>query len=127
MVLIARDIAGHTAAYFAWRMGEPVPDGLALAVLIPRALYLVRGRRCAPDEPFWEASSLYLGFRHCAWHFGGRPESRNFLCCGGRNSGGGAFTGERGARRCRDSASYQLTTVHLPCLPCAILTSRVAS
>ena len=72
MVLIARDIAGHTAAYLAWRMGEPVPDGLALAVLIPRALNLECGRRCAPDELFWKASSLYLRFRHCSWHLGCR-------------------------------------------------------
>ena len=52
MVKIACDIAGIAVLDLVGRMREAIPDRLALAVLIVRALDLVRRARGAPQEVF---------------------------------------------------------------------------
>jgi hypothetical protein len=54
MVLIAGDVAGGGAFYFADGVGEAVPVGLALAVFVPCAFDLIGGSGYALDEVFGE-------------------------------------------------------------------------
>src|SRR5688572_33439316 len=49
----------------AGRVGVRVPDGLALAVFVPRALDLVGGRGDAPVEPSGEAAAAGSGRLVC--------------------------------------------------------------
>ena len=50
VVLVARDVTRRPVEDLARRVGEPVPDRLALPVLPPRAFHLIGGRRRSPDE-----------------------------------------------------------------------------
>ena len=60
VVLIAGDVAGGAAFYFADGVGEAVPDGFALAVLVPCAFDLIGGGGHAPEESFGEACGVDL-------------------------------------------------------------------
>ena len=51
VVMVASDVAGRAVADQPWRVGERVPHRRPLAVLVPRALDLVRGGGDAPPEP----------------------------------------------------------------------------
>jgi hypothetical protein len=61
VVLVAGDVAGDAAADLAGGVGEAVPDGFALAVLVPCALVLVGGCGGAPEEAFRETGSFDEG------------------------------------------------------------------
>ena len=50
VVVVDRDIAGDTVLDLARRVRKRVPDGWTFAVLVPRALDLVRRRGDAPVE-----------------------------------------------------------------------------
>src|SRR5437660_643961 len=54
MIVVAGNVPGLASRYCPRRVSEDVPDGKALAVLIPGALNLVRRRRHAPEEPLGE-------------------------------------------------------------------------
>ena len=58
VVEVARDLAGVAVPHLAGRRAEAVPDALAAAVLVGRALDLVRGRGGAPDEVVGKMSSV---------------------------------------------------------------------
>jgi hypothetical protein len=67
VVGVTGDIAGIAAADLARGVAEGVPHRRALAVRVRRSLDLVGGRRCSPDEPFWEAEGAFVTcrqFRH---------------------------------------------------------------
>jgi hypothetical protein len=50
MVMIVRDVSGALIGYFALDANEAVPDRRAAAVFVDRALDLIGGRRCPPQE-----------------------------------------------------------------------------
>src|SRR3990172_3219163 len=54
VVVVAGDIARVAVVDVVGRVAKAVPDRLALAVLVPRPLDLVRGRGAAPEEAGWE-------------------------------------------------------------------------
>jgi hypothetical protein len=54
MVAVARDITGGSVLDVTGSVAETVPDGLALAILIPGAFDLVGRRRSAPEEALGE-------------------------------------------------------------------------
>jgi hypothetical protein len=54
--MIASDVAVRSVSDFARSMREAIPDGFALAVLIPRALDLKRRCGRAPVEILWETN-----------------------------------------------------------------------
>src|SRR5580704_15120687 len=56
MIGVAGYVAGVAILDFAGGMGEAVPDGFALAVLVPRAFDLVRGGGGAPEEALGEGN-----------------------------------------------------------------------
>src|SRR5262245_53702790 len=58
MVVVVRNVAGVAVLDLARRVRIRVPNRLALAVLVPRALNLIRGRRGAPVEAFREFARL---------------------------------------------------------------------
>src|SRR5271170_1072923 len=71
MVVITRNISGGCAFYLARGVRKAIPDGFALAVLVPRAFHLVCGRRHAPQETIWEtrAPSITGGHRQAIGRF----------------------------------------------------------
>src|SRR5262245_7836988 len=56
MIVVVCDVAGIAVLDVAWCVGIGVPDRGTLAIFIPRALDLVRGRAGAPKEPVWKLS-----------------------------------------------------------------------
>ena len=54
VVLVAGHIARRSALHFAGSVREPIPDGFALAIFLPRALHLVGGGGRAPQEAIGE-------------------------------------------------------------------------
>src|SRR5262245_23069493 len=56
MIVIVCDVAGIVVLDVARRVRVGVPNRGALAILIPRAFDLVRGRAGAPKEPVWKLS-----------------------------------------------------------------------
>ncbi len=65
VVLIAGNVACHPAPYLPECMSEFVPDRFALAVLVPCAFNLVRGRGGAPKKAFGETRLLYERVGYC--------------------------------------------------------------
>src|SRR5262249_49689841 len=63
VVVVVRHIAGVAVLDLAWRVGKGVPDRRPLAVLVPRALDLIRGRRHTPVEAVGKAA---VGGHLCA-------------------------------------------------------------
>ena len=61
VVVIARNVAGITAGDVPGPVREPVPDALALAVLVPRPFNLVGGSACAPEKAGREREAVAIG------------------------------------------------------------------
>ncbi len=61
MILIAGDVAGCSAFYFAYRVREAVPDGLAFAVLVPCAFNLIRSGGHAPEKSIGKLDAALCG------------------------------------------------------------------
>ena len=91
VVVVAGDIAGVAVPHLAGRLRERVPDRRAAAVLVERALHLIRGRRGAEREPGREheagvaivGGSLRLDRSHAVHSvISGAPVAN--ACAGGR-------------------------------------------
>ncbi len=54
MVLVAGDVTDRATPYFADRVREAIPDGFALAVLIPPAFHLIGSCGHTPQETVWK-------------------------------------------------------------------------
>jgi hypothetical protein len=57
--MIDADITRFMVNYFPGSMAKSIPDGEALAILIPGALDLVRRSGDTPDEVFWKGYFLH--------------------------------------------------------------------
>src|ERR1044072_9805836 len=80
--MVVRDVPVLVVLDIPRRVGERVPDGRALAVFIPGALDLVRGRGDAPVKPVREAAVDRCGAVGC------HGDTRDPVAAGSRARGG---------------------------------------
>ena len=103
VVLIAGHIARHTTPYPSGCVSKAVPDRFALAVFVPRAFVLVRGRGDTPKKSFRESGLLDNCFRDGARRRCGNSALRPCVIAALR---------ERSTRNSSQGTGSKMTTVH---------------
>ena len=102
VVLVAGNVACNASPYFPRGMSKSVPDGFALAVLVPCTLILIGRRGNSPKKTFRESRPLYQGF-------GNSPGN---LIWDDWASGVTATAIEGGPGGCGQRTNGELTTIH---------------